>query len=211
MTRTTANPFYAARISQAASTSAGDQLAKWSPFDRSDDAVYAKLPRAPVNASPVPSLTSLYHNDETGPYGDRRYPGNCSGGLIRDLLLFYRPERVFDPMEGSGTCKDVCRELGIPCVSADLRYGVDACSAASYPRATRFPFVWVHPPNRATDYHSIRRWAIPLGQPDNCHTGAVGPGRVAGAAPTNRCNRAGIMRTESTTAPPRARVPLRLP
>jgi len=46
--------------------------------------VYAKLPMAPINSSPVPDLTSLYHNAEPGPFGDHRYPGNCSGNLIRD-------------------------------------------------------------------------------------------------------------------------------
>ena len=51
-----------------------------------------------------------------------------------------------DPMTGSGTCRDVCRELGIPCHALDIRYGQDACSPTSFPRATEFPLVWVHPP-----------------------------------------------------------------
>ena len=123
------NPFYAARTR--------------SP---SLPRVYAKLPLAPVNASPVPRLTSLYHHDEAGPYGDRRYPGNCSGELIKDVLLYFAPDKVLDPMTGSGTCRDVCRELGIPCHALDIRYGQDACNPASFPRATEFPFVWVHPP-----------------------------------------------------------------
>ncbi|MFO0901195.1 MAG: hypothetical protein U0836_27530 [Pirellulales bacterium] len=50
-------------------------------------AKFARLPDAPFNASPVPELTSLYHNDDAGPYGDRRYPGNCGGNLIRDFLV----------------------------------------------------------------------------------------------------------------------------
>ena len=54
-------------------------------------AVYAKLPQAPVTGSPVPELTSLYHNTEPGPYGDRSYPGNCPGNLIKDLLRFFKP------------------------------------------------------------------------------------------------------------------------
>ena len=37
--------------------------------------VYAKLPLAPINASPVPHLTSLYHSAEAGDYGSRSYPG----------------------------------------------------------------------------------------------------------------------------------------
>ena len=44
--------------------------------------VMAKLPLAPINGSPVPHLTSLYHDDQAGDYGDRGYPGNCGGNLI---------------------------------------------------------------------------------------------------------------------------------
>lgn len=60
------NPFYAARMS---------------PRPTNQHSVpqmpgYAKLPLAPRNASPVPHLTSLYHNARAGEYGDRSYPGN---------------------------------------------------------------------------------------------------------------------------------------
>ena len=47
--------------------------------------LFVKLPRAPLNGSPVPHLTSLYHNSDAGDYGNRSYPGNCGGNLIRDL------------------------------------------------------------------------------------------------------------------------------
>jgi len=106
--------------------------------------VYAKIPLAPVNASPVPHLTSLYHNDEAGPYGDRRYPGNCSGNLIKDLLRFYRAGSVYDPMTGSGTCRDVCKELGVYCWSGDIHQGFDACGEPPFSEA--FDFAWLHPP-----------------------------------------------------------------
>ncbi|KAJ3058177.1 hypothetical protein HK102_010638, partial [Quaeritorhiza haematococci] len=66
---------------------------------------YARLPRAPKNASPVPGLTSLYHFDRAGEYGDRKWPGNCGGNLIRDLLLYFDPKTVLDPMHGSGPCR----------------------------------------------------------------------------------------------------------
>lgn len=110
---------------------------------------YAKLPVAPRNSSPVPHLTSLYHFDNAGHYGDRTYPGNCGGGIIRDLLLFFQPERVFDPMTGSGTCADVCRELSIPCHSEDIRDGFDAMDPQcfiKFPNTEPFDFVWAHPP-----------------------------------------------------------------
>ena len=94
---------------------------------------FALLPQAPKNDSPVPGLTSLYHNPRRGQYGDARYPGNCSGNLIADLLRYFQPSLVFDPMTGSGTCKDVCTELDIACVSDDIRFGTDACDPTATP------------------------------------------------------------------------------
>jgi hypothetical protein len=104
------------------------------------------LPKAPVNTSPVPWLTSLYHKSWRGNYGDARYPGNCPGELIKDLLRYFNPKRVLDPMAGSGTCADVCRELKIACISRDLRHAFNACDPASYDNLPQFDFVWVHPP-----------------------------------------------------------------
>jgi hypothetical protein len=106
----------------------------------------AVLPKAPVTGSPVPWLTSLYHFSDPGAYGDRSYPGNCAGWLIRDLLLYFRPKTVFDPMTGSGTCRDVCDELDVLCTSKDIRFGFDACDPKHYDPAWKFDFVWVHPP-----------------------------------------------------------------
>ncbi len=107
---------------------------------------FAVLPRAPKNASPVPWLTSLYHKAYAGPYGDRGYPGNCSGELIKDLLRYFRPRSVLDPMTGSGTCLDVCKELGIPCRSSDIRADLDACNPETFAGIGRVDFVWLHPP-----------------------------------------------------------------
>ena len=53
--------------------------------------VYARLPRAPITGSPVPHLTSLYHFHRAGEYGDRKWPGNCGGNLIKDLLTYFKP------------------------------------------------------------------------------------------------------------------------
>lgn len=106
---------------------------------------YAILPQVPLNTSPVPHLTSLYHRIDAGAYGSRSYPGNCGGHLIKDLLLFFRPSAVLDPMTGSGTCADVCRELAIPCYAGDLHAGRDACEPHSLP-AEPVDFCWLHPP-----------------------------------------------------------------
>lgn len=120
--------------------------------DRATQPIFVRLPRIPVNASPVPGLTSLYHHAEAGDYGNRGYPGNCGGNLIKDLLLYFRPGNVFDPMTGSGTCRDVCRELAVPCWSSDLREDFDLCNPAHFFGEGRaferrsFDFAWLHPP-----------------------------------------------------------------
>ena len=132
---TTVNPFYATRTRRTAPArreSAGQP-------------VYARLPQAPVTGSPVPHLTSLYHFSRAGEYGDRAWPGNCGGNLIKDLLRYFTPTLVFDPMAGSGTCQDVCDELGIACISWDIHQGFDACDPTDFPPAESFDFIWAHP------------------------------------------------------------------
>jgi hypothetical protein len=62
-----------------------------------------------------------------------------------DLLRYFKTFTVLDPMTGSGTCRDVCRELGIYCWSSDIREGTDACDPSQFPRDT-FGFCWLHPP-----------------------------------------------------------------
>jgi hypothetical protein len=104
------------------------------------------LPDCPITASPVPSLTSIHATPGRGDYGNPRYRGNCSGLLIRDLLKFYVPRRVLDPMQGGATCRDVCKELGIDYEGRDLRDGFDATRQESFWRQGYFDFVWLHPP-----------------------------------------------------------------
>ncbi len=136
------NPFYAARSNPVVPA----RRPKDARLAGTEQPVYARLPRAPVTGSPVPHLTSLYHFHRAGEYGDRRYPGNCGGNLIRDLLLYFRPSGiVLDPMSGSGTCADVCQELGIPCIAWDIHRGLDACDPQGF-GADTFEFIWAHPP-----------------------------------------------------------------
>lgn len=132
----TINPFFAARFQRRVP----------SPQPAAAKPAYARLPVAPKNASPVPHLTSLYHFHRAGEYGDRSYPGNCGGNLIKDLLTYFKPDGlVCDPMSGSGTCRDVCEELGIPCLSFDIHQGFDACDPNDFSQAETFDFIWAHP------------------------------------------------------------------
>jgi hypothetical protein len=130
------NPYYAARLKRVVP----------SRTEEPNSPVYARLPLAPRNASPVPHLTSLYHFHRAGEYGDRSWPGNCGGNLIKDLLNYFKPDICCDPMSGSGTCQDVCDELGVPCMAWDIHQGFDACDTKEFPKVELFDFIWAHPP-----------------------------------------------------------------
>lgn len=113
---------------------------------RANGATALPLPEAPTTAGRSPQLTSIHATPGRGPYGDPRYRGNCSGLLIRDLLTFYGARRVLDPMEGGGTCRDVCESLRIPYEGRDLRQGFDATRRENYRGLGTFDFIWWHPP-----------------------------------------------------------------
>ncbi len=49
-------------------------------------------------------------------------------------------------MSGSGTCLDVCQELGVPCMHFDIHEGFDACDPQGFGAAEMFDLIWAHPP-----------------------------------------------------------------
>jgi lambda repressor-like predicted transcriptional regulator len=90
------------------------------------------------------TLTSLLRYPDRGPWGQARFYGNCTGYLIVDLLDYFQPQSVFDPMEGSGTTGEVCFDLNVEYVGADLRTGFDLLSSPLPDR--RFELIFWHPP-----------------------------------------------------------------
>jgi len=63
---------------------------------------------------------SLISYPYRGFFGDDEFSGNASGWLLVDLILPYKPKKVFDPMEGSGTSRDVCRIMDIEYEGGDI-------------------------------------------------------------------------------------------
>lgn len=94
-------------------------------------------------------MTSVVSYLDRGPFGDHKHPGNCSGRLIKNLILRFGAKRVADPMQGSGTSRDVVdglnkyKKTGISYWGSDLREGFDL-SKQDLPG--KFDFVWIHPP-----------------------------------------------------------------
>jgi hypothetical protein len=63
------------------------------------------------------NLNSVVSYPNRGPWGDSNYRGNCSGHLVKDLILRFKCQSVFDPAEGSGTVREVVHhwECGTRC------------------------------------------------------------------------------------------------
>ena len=89
-------------------------------------------------------VTSLLRYPDRGPWGTAKYCGNCTGFLVADLLDYFKPQSVFDPMEGSGTTGEVCFDMGVEYVGTDLRSGFDLLSSPLPDR--QFDLVFWHPP-----------------------------------------------------------------
>ncbi len=91
--------------------------------------------------------SSLFSAPDRGPWGSSSYPGNCTGHLVRELVVHFGARSVADPCEGGGTTRDVCRELGLRYHGFDLAQGFDL-ERVSLADALPSPvdIVFLHPP-----------------------------------------------------------------
>ena len=99
-------------------------------------------------------LKSVVQYSDRGPWGDAKFPGNTSGYLLVDLIDYYQPKSILDPMEGSGTTGDVAFDMG------DIRYtGLDLLSGfdlvGDEPEG-EYDLIFWHPP-----YHDAVDYDIP--------------------------------------------------
>lgn len=102
-------------------------------------------------------MNSILSYPDRGPYGNSSYRGNCTGYIIRDLLLFYKPYNFLECFAGSGTGLDVARELGYKnSIHLDLndRFGNFNILRDSLPQNS--DFIFSHPP-----YWNIIRYSGP--------------------------------------------------
>ena len=93
-------------------------------------------------------LASVVSYPDRGPWGDNRYPGNCSGYMLIDLCATFQPRRVLDPMEGGGTSREVCADLGVEYAGYDLHSGTDSLRDEI---GAGYDLIFWHPP-----YHDMK-------------------------------------------------------
>ena len=114
-------------------------------------------------------LCSVVSYPDRGPWGDTRYRGNCSGYLVKDLILRFNCRSVFDPAEGGGTVREVVSGINqylkknIDYEGRDLKDGQDILTLSLPER--QFDLVWYHPP-----YWDIIRYSDDPNDLCNCGT-----------------------------------------
>ena len=64
--------------------------------------------------------TNVLNFPDRGPWGDNRWRGNCSGWIQALLIYKYSVRKFAELFAGSGTGSDVCRDMGVTYVGADL-------------------------------------------------------------------------------------------
>ncbi|MHA2895843.1 hypothetical protein [Bacillus cereus] len=101
-------------------------------------------------------MKSILSYKERGNFGKSSWPGNCSGFLIRDLLLHFRPRKFVEVFSGSGTGKDVAVSLGITnSIHLDL---VNGWNALQDEIPTGMDFCFSHPAYwDIIDYNRVRK------------------------------------------------------
>lgn len=57
---------------------------------------------------------------DRGPWGNNRWRGNCSGWVIAYLIWRYGVKSLAELFAGGGTGSDVCKDMNIPYIGADL-------------------------------------------------------------------------------------------
>jgi hypothetical protein len=95
------------------------------------------------------NLCSVVSYPDRGPWGDSGYRGNCSGHLVKDLILRFKCQSVFDPSEGGGTVRDVVAGINqylnkdIEYEGRDLKQGWNLLTS-ELPHK-KYDLVWYHP------------------------------------------------------------------
>lgn len=106
-------------------------------------------------------MKSVVSYPERGTGGDNKYRGNCSPKLLKDLFELYNPKKVFDPMCGSGTTRDVCLELGIDNEVMDLNPQYGGWDALRDEIPGVYDMIFWHPPYSNIIKYSGNMWGKP--------------------------------------------------
>ncbi len=111
-------------------------------------------------------MKTILNFPDRGHWGNSDYRGNCSGHIQKSLIQHFNPKLFVDICEGSGTSRDVCKELKVEYVGLDIKSGFDFTSneiLSHLPKPA--DLVFSHPP-----YHSMIQYSSLVNDISNCKT-----------------------------------------
>lgn len=92
-------------------------------------------------------MNSILSYPKRGHYGDAHYRGNCSGYVIKDLLMHYKPKKFLECFAGGGTGYEVARELGYTnSIHLDLNDRFGNFNLVKHNLPVGSDFIFSHPP-----------------------------------------------------------------
>lgn len=142
-------------------------------FGDETEAILATVGVKPLTERNGKKLTSFMAFPERGDGGSSSWSGNCSPEVVRSLInycidwakYYKKPVKnftVLDPMGGSGTTVDVCKQLGVNVVSYDLnpyyKYGKAGWNALKDEVEVSADLIFFHPPYHDMIVYSGNVW-----------------------------------------------------
>lgn len=112
------------------------------------------MTRQQIEAELMKNDSTILSFPDRGPWGNKAYRGNCSGWIQAFLIWKYKVKKMAELFSGSGTGYDVCKDMGIQYVGADLnpnpvRPGILNVNAVTDEVPEEFfgaDMVFMHPP-----------------------------------------------------------------
>ena len=117
-------------------------------------------------------MCSVVSYPDREPWGDSRYRGNCTGHLVKDLILRFNSKSIFDPAEGGGTVREVVNGINkylkreIHYEGRDLNQGWDILTSQLPEK--QFDLVFYHPAS-----WDIIKYSDNPRDLSNCITGSI--------------------------------------
>lgn len=78
------------------------------------------MKQSEIEAYVASKNSTVLNFPDRGPWGDNSYRGNCSGWVIAYLIWRYGVKSLAELFAGGGTGSDVCRDMNISYIGADL-------------------------------------------------------------------------------------------
>ena len=110
--------------------------------------------RKEIEAQLQKNNSTLLSFPDRGPWGDKKWRGNCSGWIQAFLIWKYHVEKMAELFAGSGTGSDVCCDMNIDYIGADLNpnpvrnniLSLDAIKEEVPEEFTSADMLFMHPP-----------------------------------------------------------------